>query len=117
MYICLYVCVHIHTLRKSFSVSTLLRGLNCASSAAYVNRFAVWRAVIQWQKYTCLKFREVSPTYSGPHLRIQRHADDCKSYVGVISSSGQDFYISEDCERHVGTLVLYLNARTLCSCA
>ncbi|XP_063585730.1 bone morphogenetic protein 1 homolog [Penaeus indicus] len=79
--------------------------VNFAFADAFVNRFAVWRAVIQWQKYTCLVFREVSSTYSGPHLRIQRHADDCKSYVGVISSSGQDFYISEDCERHQGDLL------------
>ncbi|ROT64835.1 putative blastula protease 10-like [Penaeus vannamei] len=43
--------------------------------------------------------------YSGPHLKIQRHADDCRSFIGMVSTTGQDFYISEDCENQHGELL------------
>lgn len=58
-------------------------------------------AILEWEQATCIDFVEVSTGYSGPHLKIQRHADDCRSFIGMVSTTGQDFYISEDCEGQV----------------
>lgn len=68
---------------------------------AYVNRYKVWMAILEWKQATCINLMEVSTGYSGPHLKIQRHADDCRSFIGMVSTTGQDFYISEDCENQV----------------
>ncbi|XP_069991306.1 protein SpAN [Penaeus vannamei] len=72
---------------------------------AYVNRYKVWMAILEWEQATCIDFVEVSTGYSGPHLKIQRHADDCRSFIGMVSTTGQDFYISEDCEGQHGELL------------
>ncbi|XP_027229370.2 protein SpAN [Penaeus vannamei] len=72
---------------------------------AYVNRYKVWMAILEWKQATCINLMEVSTGYSGPHLKIQRHADDCRSFIGMVSTTGQDFYISEDCENQHGELL------------
>ncbi|XP_037786394.1 zinc metalloproteinase nas-31-like [Penaeus monodon] len=62
-------------------------------------------AVLEWKQATCINFMEVSKGYSGPHLKIQRHSDDCRSFIGMVSTTGQDFYISKDCESQHGELL------------
>ncbi|XP_042882386.1 blastula protease 10-like [Penaeus japonicus] len=73
-----------------------------------VDRTPVLTAIHEWQASTCIRFVEVEPDHSGPHLRFQRHADDCMSHVGKVSATGQEVYISEGCGIDAGTLLRIL---------
>ncbi|XP_068208442.1 mucin-3A-like [Palaemon carinicauda] len=72
----------------------------------YVNRMAVWAAIAHWEENTCLTFEEVLPSHSGAHLRFERNSENCSSYVGMTSSSGQPVYLTDLCEEEFGELVV-----------
>lgn len=68
------------------------------TSSSYGDRSAILRAISHWAYRTCVRFREVSQSYSsGPHIRFIR-SQGCWSYVGRINrKQGQSISIGQGC--------------------
>lgn len=90
----------LYLLSNSVGFSNSLRR-NSLNSSDSINRFNVWKAILKWEQSTCINFMEVDPSYSGAHLRFVRDADSCSSHVGKVSSTGQDVFLTNECENQV----------------